>query len=296
MFKIFNNIKFTNLINLTSETTEKTESITFGDIVNVVIEWITTEGLKLLIGLVVLFISFKIVNILAKTVKKKLEKKNRDKTIISVINQIIRKGLKGLILLGVLGYVGIDTAGIGTIIASAGVAIGLALQGSLANFAGGILILVLRPFKLGDFIECQGESGTVEVINVFYTHLITPDNKVVMIPNGALINGNITNYSKKALRRVDFTFSISYDEDFERAKEVINNVISSMDKILSDPKPFVRLHTHGESTINIVARVWTKSEDYWDVYFDMMEAIKKNFDEAKIEIPYNQLDVHIKDK
>lgn len=269
-------------------------NITVGEILDTVINWLTTEGLKLVIGLVVLFIGFKFANLISRSVKKRMEKKKRDKTIMAVVYQVIRKGLKLLIFLAFLGYVGIDTAGIGTIIASAGVAIGLALQGSLANFAGGIIILIMRPFKLGDYIECQGESGTVEEINIFYTNLVTPDNKVVMIPNGALINGNITNYSRKELRRVDFTFSISYDEDFERAKEVILNVVNEMEKVLQKPAPFVRLNRHGESTIDICTRVWVNNSDYWDVYFDMMEQIKKKFDEAKIEIPYNQLDVHLK--
>ena len=290
-------LKLMNLLLLAdSSATEENATITLGEVVNIIIEWLTTEGLKLLIGLLVLFISFKFVNIFSKSVRKRMVKKNRDATITSVVYQIIRKGLKILILLGVLGYVGIDTAGIGTILASAGVAIGLALQGSLSNFAGGIVILIMRPFKLGDYIEAQGEGGTVEEINIFYTHLITPDNKVVMVPNGALINGNITNYSKKELRRVDFTFSISYDEDFERAKSVIWDVINKMPNILQDPKPFVRLNKHNESTIDITTRVWVKNEDYWTVYFDMMEEIKKNFDAEKIEIPYNQLDVHIKTK
>ena len=277
-------------------TEETTQTVDIGALVNSVINWLTTEGVKLLIGLVVLFIAFKIINVIAKNFKKRMTKKNRDKTITSVIYQIIRKGFKILVFLGFLGYVGIDTAGIGTIIASAGVAVGLALQGSLGNLAGGIVILIMRPFKLGDYIDAQGESGTVEEINIFYTYLVTPDNKVAMVPNGALINGPIVNYSKKELRRVDFTFSISYDEDFERAKSVIWDVVNNTNNVLQDPKPFVRLSTHGQSTIDISTKVWVKNEHYWDVYFDMMEAIKKSFDEAKIEIPYNQLDVHIKNQ
>ena len=225
-----------------------------------------------------------------------MEKKNRDKTITKVGYNVIRKGLKLLVFLIFLGYIGIDTAGIGTAIASAGVAIGLALQGSLGNLAGGLLILILRPFKIGDYIEAQGEGGTVEDISIFYTYLTTPDNKVVMIPNGALANGNILNYSMKDLRRVDFEFSIAYDEDYERAKKAINEVIETVPNILLDPQPLVRMKTHGESTINIVTRVWVKSENYWDVYYDMMEAIKTKFDNENIEIPFNQLDVHIKNK
>lgn len=279
------------MINLLAEST-----IDLAALLQTVLNWLSTEGVKLLIGLVVLFIVFKIINIIAKKFKKTMLAKNRDKTITMVVYSIIRKGLKIIAFLAFLGYVGIDTAGIGTIIASAGVAVGLALQGSLSNLAGGIVILLMRPFKIGDYISAQGESGTVEEIKLFYSYLITPDNKVVMIPNGVLANGSIINYSTKELRRVDFEFSISYDEDFEKAKKVIWDVIGSIENILTDPAPFVRVVSHGESTINIVTRVWTKNENYWDVYFDMMEAIKQSFDNAKIEIPFNQLDVHIKEK
>jgi small conductance mechanosensitive channel len=258
--------------------------------------WLSTEGVKLLIGAIVLFIAFKIINLIAKKFKKTMEKKNRDKTITKVGYSIIRKGGKLLVFLGFLGYVGIDTAGIGSIIASLGVGVGLAVQGSLSNLAGGLIILLMRPFRIGDYIEAQGEGGTVEDIQIFYTYIVTPDNKVIMIPNGSLANGNIRNYSTKEFRRVDFEFSISYDEDFERAKKVIWEVIENTEFVLMDPQPFVRVKTHGESTINIVTRVWTKNEHYWDVYFDMMESIKTNFDKSNIEIPYNQLDVHIKEK
>ena len=279
------------MINLLSEST-----IDLAALLQTVLNWLSTEGVILLIGLVVLFFVFKIINIIAKKFKKTMLAKNRDKTITMVVYSIIRKGLKAIAFLAFLGYVGIDTAGIGTIIASAGVAVGLALQGSLSNLAGGIVILLMRTFKIGDYITAQGESGTVEEIKLFYSYLITPDNKVIMIPNGVLANGSIINYSAKELRRVDFEFSISYDEDFEKAKKVIWDVIGSIENILTDPSPFVRVVSHGESTINIVTRVWTKNENYWDVYFDMMEAIKQSFDNAKIEIPFNQLDVHIKEK
>ena len=286
----------TAAVKLAEETVETTEKLSFTEILNSILTWLSTEGVKLVIGCIVLFISFKIINFISNRFKKRMEKKNRDKTITSVLYQVIRKGLKILAILVFLGYVGIDTAGIGTAIASLGVALGLALQGSLSNLAGGIVILILRPFKIGDWVEAQGESGSVESIGIFYTTLVTADNKIVMIPNGVLANGTMVNYSTKELRRVDFEFSISYDEDYERAKKVIWEVIEKTENILNDPKPFVRLKTHGESCIGIVTRLWVKNEDYWNVYFDMMESIKTEFDKANIEIPYNQLDVHIKNK
>lgn len=272
------------------------ETFSLTELIQEVAAWLSTEGLKLVFGLIVLFILFKVINAISRRFKKNMEKKNRDKTITVLGYKAIRYGLKGLVLLGFLGFVGIDTAGIGTVIGSLGVGVGLAVNGTLSNFAGGIIILVMRPFGIGDYIEAQGEGGTVEEIGIFYTQIVTPDNKVVFIPNGSLSNGTMVNYSKKDLRRVDFTFSISYDEDFEKAKKIIREVIENTPNALLDPMPFVRVVSHGESTINISTKVWTKNAHYWDVYFDMMEAIKKNFDSANIEIPYNQLDVHIKNK
>lgn len=279
-----------------TETPVEKTPITFTEILNQILSWLSTEGVKLVIGLFVLFILFKIINVISKKFKKRMEKKNKDKTITSVIYQILRKGLKILAILVFLGYVGIDTAGIGTVIASLGVGIGLALQGSLSNFAGGIVILILRPFKIDDYIEAQGEGGTVENIGIFYTTLVTPDNKIVMIPNGTLANGTMTNYSAKELRRVDFNFSISYDADVEKAKRVIWDVIINTKNVLDEPSPFVRLKEYGSSAVDITTRVWVKNADYWTVYFDMMESIKEEFAKANIEIPYNQLDVHVKNK
>ena len=280
---------------ITETPVEKTP-ITFTEILNQILSWLSTEGVKLVIGLFVLFILLKIINVISKKFKNRMEKKNKDKTITSVIYQILRKGLKILAILVFLGYVGIDTAGIGTVIASLGVGIGLALQGSLSNFAGGIVILILRPFKIDDYIEAQGEGGTVENIGIFYTTLVTPDNKIVMIPNGTLANGTMTNYSAKELRRVDFNFSISYDADVEKAKRVIWDVIINTKNVLDEPSPFVRLKEYGSSAVDITTRVWVKNADYWTVYFDMMESIKEEFAKANIEIPYNQLDVHVKNK
>lgn len=291
---MMNFLKF--LTTVAEDTPVEETPITFTEILNQIISWLSTEGVKLVIGVIILFILFKIINLVSNRIRKKMIKKNKDKTITNVIYQILRKGLKILAILVFLGYVGIDTAGIGTIIASIGVGVGLALQGSLSNLAGGIVILIMRPFKIDDYIEAQGEGGTVENIGIFYTTLVTPDNKIVMIPNGTLANGTMTNYSTKELRRVDFNFSISYDADVEKAKRVIWDVIINTKNVLDEPSPFVRLKTYGVSSVDITTRVWVKNSDYWTVYFDMMESIKEEFAKANIEIPYNQLDVHIKNK
>lgn len=284
----------TYFLNTSTEVADK--KINFTELLNSIVTWLTTEGVKLVIGLVILFIGFKVANFISNKVRKRMEKKNADKTITRVVFKLIRWVIKVFIFLVFLGYVGIDTAGIGTAIASCGVAVGLALQGSLGNLAGGIIILIMRPFKIGDYIEAQGEGGTVEDIKLFYTYLVTPDNKVAMVPNGVLANGNIVNYSAKELRRVDFEFAIAYAEDHERAKRAILEVIESNSLILTEPAlPFVRVVNHGDSAIGIATRVWVKSENYWTVYFDMMEAIKAKFDAENIEIPFNQLDVNIKE-
>jgi small conductance mechanosensitive channel len=172
------------------------------------------------------------------------------------------------------------------------------VNGALSNLAGGVLIIFTRPFKIDDYIEVEGcdIAGTVEDIQIVCTKLRTPDNKTIYVPNGTLSNSNIINYSEKDTRRIGFTFSISYDNDFERAKEIIMDVCKSHELVLADPEPFVRLSEHGQSGIVITARVWVKSDDYWTVHFDILEAVKKRFDENGITIPYNQLDVHIKDK
>lgn len=265
----------------------------FNQIWQEILSWLSTSGVKLVLGLVAFFIVCKLVNGLSKRIKKRMEKKGVEKTIIVVTYKVLRVGLKALVFILLLGFWGIDTAGIGAAIASVGVAIGLAMQGSLSNLAGGILIIILHPFRLGDYIEAQGEEGTVEEISIFYTYLVSSDNKTIMIPNGTLLNGNIINYSKKSLRRVDLLYSVSYAQDFEKAKAVILDVIKNNEMILTDPEPLVRVKTHNASSIDIVTRVWANSGDYWSVYFQMQEDVKKRFDAEGIEIPYPQLDVHL---
>ncbi len=272
------------------ETTDKFHEILW-DIVN----WLSTSGVKLLIGLIILFIGCKIVNLIAKSIRKTMIKRNVDKTITHVTHSVLRKGLKIVLFVCFLGYVGIDTAAFASLFAAIGVGISLAMQGALSNFAGGLVILVTRPFKLGDFVEAQGVSGTVEDIEMFYSYFKTPDNKVIMIPNGTLANGTIINYSLKDTRRVDLLFSVSYDVDFNKAKEVIRNVALANDKVLQSPEPFIRVKEQADSSINITCRLWSKNEDYWDVYFYMMEEVKLAFDREHIDVPYPQLDVHVKD-
>lgn len=282
-----------SLLFLAESSEVATEQTQLEVIISKILTWCLTSGVKIVIGLIGLFILFKIINFIAKKVKNNLEKRKHDRTITNVIYHAIKKGLKAILFILFLGYVGIDTAGIGSIIASCAVAVGLALQGSLANLAGWFIIIVMRPIRLGDYVSCQGCEGTVEDINLFYTYINTVDNKVIMIPNGSLSNGNITNYSIKKTRRVDQVFQISYVDDVNKAINVIKDVISKHEKILKDPEAFVRMSNLDSSSINISSKVWVKQEDYWTVYFDLLQQVKEAFDENNITVPYNQLDVHI---
>ena len=262
------------------------------------INWIANTGvtivLKVIAALVIMFISFKIINRVARKIEKRSEKKSYDKTIMRTLAYVVKIAAKCLVTVCLIGFVGIDTSGITALIASLGVCFGLAVNGALSNLAGGILLLVTRPFRVDDFIEAQGVSGTVEDIHMVNTKIRTPDNKVIYLPNGALSSGNIINYSEKPFRRVDFVFSIGYTADYEKAREIIMNILTSHELTLDDPAPYVRMGAHSASSIDINARAWAKNSDYWTVYPDIIEKVKAEFDKNGIEIPFNQLDVHVK--
>ena len=267
---------------------------TLQSIVNSIISWATSSGLKLLIALVVLFISFKIINKIGRKIEKLGDKEKVDKTLARVLGYIFKLGLKVVIAVCLIGYVGIDTSGLAALLVSFGACVGLAMNGALGNLAGGVLIILTRPFRVDDFIEAQGYSGTVEDIHITCTRLRTPDNKVVYLPNGTLSSGSIVNYSEKDIRRVDNTFSISYSNDFEKAKAIISKICVEHPLVLKDQAILVRVSAHSASSIDIVTRVWVKSSDYWTVHFDLLESVKSAFDKEGIEIPFNQLDVHVK--
>ena len=261
---------------------------------NTVISWATNTGIKIIIALLIMLISFKIINWVSRKIIKKGESKKLDKTVTKTLAYVLRLALKCAVTVCLIGYLGIDTSGLTALIASLGVCIGLAVNGALSNLAGGVLILITRPFKVDDFIEAQGVSGVVADIHITSTKIITGDNKVIYVPNGTLANGNIINYSEKDTRRVDLDFSISYTADAEKAKEIIRHIMREHDLILKDPAPFVRMSEHAASSIQIKSRAWVKNSDYWTVYFDLVETVKSEFDKNGIEIPFDQLDVHIK--
>ena len=241
---------------------------------------------KVLMALAVLIIGLLIIKVFVNTTKKVLSKREVDITLQKFLLNLLNWVLKILLFITVVAKLGIETTSFAAILASAGLAIGLALQGSLANFAGGILIIIFKPIKIGDFIEAQGVSGSVKEIEIFTTKLNTTDNKEIIIPNGALSNGNIVNYSTEATRRVDFTFGVGYDSDIKKTKEVISRVINSHSLVLKEPAPAVNLSELADSSINFFTRGWVKKEDYWTVKFDILEQIKEALDAAGIEIPY----------
>lgn len=260
------------------------------------ITWIATNGIKLIVGLIALWIGWKLISKLVRIMNTILEKKKVDITLRKFLDGFVSLALRILLIIVIMECIGMETSGIAALIASAGLAIGLALQGSLSNFAGGIIILLIRPFNVGDFIEGAGQSGTVENIGIFYTKLATGDNKQVLVPNGKLSNDSVVNYSAKETRRVDLKFSVSYSEDIIKVKKILEGVIKSEELILKDPKPFIALSEHADSSINFVVRVWCKTEDYWTIYFNLLEKVKIKFDEEKIEIPYQQVDIHLNHK
>lgn len=261
-----------------------------------IVNWATTDGIKLIIGIFLLWIGWKLAKKIVNILNKALERRNVDVTIRSFLDTFLEVILKGLVVLVVLEYVGIKTTGVAALVASAGVAIGLALQGSLSNFAGGLVILLIRPFNVGDYVEGAGHNGVIEKIGMFYTHMVSVDNKLILVPNGTLANGSIVNYSAKELRRVDLTFGVGYEQGILKVKRVLSNIVEAHDLILKTPEPFIALSNHGDSAINFVVRVWVNNSDYWKVHFDLLESVKVAFDNEDISIPYPQMDLHIKNE
>lgn len=266
---------------------------TLEQLVGNIVHWLATEGVKIVIALILLAVSFAIVRMISKRLKRAFEKRGTDKTIAKVIIHIFDYGARALIILCLLGYLGIETSGVAALISALGVGVGLAVQGALSNLAGGVLLILTRPFKVDDYIEAEGFGGTVEDINIIHTTLRTPDNKVIILPNGTLANSNVVNYSVKDTRRVDFTVSIGYGADFGKAKQLIAEIFEGHEKVLKDPAYMIRMKEHGASAIVLTARCHVNSADYWDVFFDVTEQIKAAFDENGIEIPFDQLDVRV---
>lgn len=250
-------------------------------------------GSKILLAIVVFLVGRWIVRRLNKLLAKILEKRHVEASLSTFVKSLVNITLTLLLIIVVIGVLGIETSSFIALFASAGVAIGMALSGTLQNFAGGVMILLFKPFKVGDTIEAQGQTGTVREIQIFNTILATPDNKIIIIPNGGLSTGLMKNYSKEATRRVDWEFGIAYGDDYTKAKAVIARLLDADGRVLKDPAYFIALTSLGESSVNIVVRVWVNAGDYWGIYFDMNEKVYKTFAEENLNIPFPQLDVHL---
>lgn len=250
-------------------------------------------GVNIISAILILFIGNIVVKAIANSVAKVLKNKQMDKAVVDFIHALVRYLLFIIVLIAALGRVGVQTASVVAVIGAAGLAIGLALQGSLSNFAAGVLIVAFRPFKTGDYVEIGGVAGSVDSIQIFQTILTTPDNKMVVVPNGSVIGGAIVNYSRHDTRRIDHVIGVSYNADLQKTKQVILSVLEADDRILTSPGIQIGVSALADSSVNFVVRPWCKTTDYWNVYFDSLQGIKEALDKEGIEIPFPQMDVHL---
>ena len=253
-------------------------------------------GLKIIAALAIFILGRWLAKLIKKIIRNMMVKRNIEPTIASFTESIIYVLLMTFVILAALARLGVQTTSFVAVIGAAGLAVGLALQGSLANFAAGFLMIIFKPIKVGDYIEGAGTAGTVESISIFTTTLTTPDNKTIIIPNAKLTGDNITNYSTKEIRRVDFKFGVAYNADVSKVKIIIEDVLHKDDRILKDPAPTIGLLELADSSMNFAVRPWVKTPDYWAVYFNITENMKKQFDNEGIRIPFPQTDVHLYQK
>ena len=258
-----------------------------------IVGMISFYGLKVIAALVVFIVGRWIARGVEKLTGRVLAKKNVDPTVVSFVEHLVYIGLITFVIIAALAQLGIQTTSFIAVIGAAGLAIGLALQGSLANFAAGFLMIIFKPFKAGDYIDGGGAAGTVEKIEVFTTQLKTVDNKVVIIPNAKMMGDNIVNYSAKDTRRVDLDFGVSYSDDIDKVRKILADVVKNESRILKDPETMIIVKELADSSVNFQVRAWAKSADYWGIYFDTIETVKKQFDAQGISIPFPQRDVHV---
>lgn len=251
-------------------------------------------GLNVVLALVIFVIGKFIVSLLMSLFTKVMAKSKYDNMLTEFVSSILRAILMLFVIVASLDQLGVDTTSLVAIVGAAGLAIGLSLQDSLKNFAAGVMLLVFKPFRTGDYVEAAGIAGSVEAIGIFTSTLTTPDNKAIIVPNGKIYGDNIINYSAKATRRVDMVFGISYSDDLRKAKAVLTQLLSEDQRVLQDPAPTVAVLELGDSSVNIAVRPWVKSGDFWGLRFDFVEAVKLRFDQEGLSIPFPQMDVHVK--
>lgn len=255
--------------------------------------YITVYGIKILGAIAILIIGLWITKIISRSFNKILTKKEIDETLVKFFTAMVKTALVAFVIIAAISQAGVETTSFIAVLGAAGLAVGLALQGSLSNFASGVMLIIFKPIKVGDYIEGGGMEGTVEEIGIFITTLTSLDNKVIFVPNSKMTSDNIVNYTLKDTRRVDLIFGIGYKEDINKSKQVIIDVLKANTKILTDPEPNVFVSELADSSVNFVVRPWCKTDYYWDVYFEVTEEIKKKFDDQNIEIPFPQRDVHL---
>ena len=250
-------------------------------------------GLKIIAAIIIFVVGRWVARALRNAIKKMMVKGDVDETLISFVGNLTYITLLAFVIIAALNQLGIQTTSFIAIIGAAGLAIGLALQGSLANFAAGVLMIIFRPFQVGDYIEGAGVAGAVEKVQIFTTQLKTPDNKTIIIPNAKIMGDNITNYSAKDTRRVDMVIGVGYGDDLKKVREILEDILAKDHRILKDPAPTIGVLELGDNSVNFAVRPWVKRDDYWGAYFDVTETVKRRFDEEGISIPYPQRDVHL---
>ena len=257
-------------------------------------EYVVPFGIKLVAAVVVLLLGRWVIKLVKKGLTKMMLRRNAEPSLASFVMSLVSVLLTFFLIMAIVGILGINTSSLVALLASAGLAIGMALSGTLQNFAGGVMIMLFKPFKVGDFIAAQGYEGRVNSIQIFNTHILTPDNKTVILPNGALSTGPVTNFNKETDRRVDWVFSITYGDDYDKAKAVLQRLCDADTRILKEPAPVIELIKMSDSSVDITVRARVKPEDYWAVYFRMNELVYKTFPQEGLNFPFPQMDVHVK--
>lgn len=276
-----------------NKTIKNFEGLLTDDAFNKIAQSLISFAFKLGIAILVFIVGRLIIRSLYKWVHRLMDKRGADRSLVTFVLSLIKITLYFILIVTVIGILGVETSSFLALFASAGVAIGMALSGTLQNFAGGVLILLLKPYKVGDYIEAQGFAGTVKEIQIFHTVINTPDNKAIIIPNGGLSTGSVNNYSLETKRRVDWTVGIAYGSNFDHAKEVILDILKNDERIKTDVPPVVMIGELADSSVNLVVRAWVASPDFWPVFYDVNEKIYRILPEKGIEFPFPQLDVHV---
>jgi small conductance mechanosensitive channel len=283
------------LLNITSLKDINLRTVSWGDVFDFLSHQILEFGLKLMVCIVLYILGKKLIRLLNKALGKLMNNRNLDISVISFLTSLINITLTVVLLVAIINILGINNSSFIALFASFGVALGMALSGSMQNFAGGVMILLFRPFKIGDNIQAQGQEGTVKSIQIFSTVLISGDNRTIYIPNGGLSNNVIVNFNGQEARRVEWMIGTGYGTDYDKAKLIIQNILSSDKRILNEPIPYIALKALSQSSVDILIRVWVKHTDYWNVYYNINEQIYKIFSDNGIDLPFPQLTVHLAD-